>query len=291
VKSAPFAYHAPAGVDEAVELLGEHGRQARALAGGQSLVPLMHRRLERPAHLVDLNRVAGLDRLEAGAEGLVIGATSRQRAVELSPEVRAGWPLLAEALPHVAHPGVRNRGTVVGSLCHADPSAELPSVALALDGRLAVRDRDGARDVALDSFFIGRWRTALAPQELAVALTLPSTPPRSGSAWLEVARRAGDLPVVGVAAVVTLAAGGRAERVRIVCANVAETPFDAREAAAALAGEQIDEESAAVAGRAVADACAPVHDYQGTSAGRRRLVAVLVRRALLAAAARAEAAG
>jgi carbon-monoxide dehydrogenase medium subunit len=289
MKSAPFAYHAPSTVEEAAEVLGEHAAGARALAGGQSLVPLMHRRIERPAHLVDLNRVRGLGRLEGRDGELVIGATARQRAVEQSRLVAGGWPLLTEAIPHIAHPGVRNRGTVVGSVCHADPSAELPSATLALDARMAVRGPGGEREVPLEAFFRDRWRTALEPGELAVELRIPPLPPRAGTAWLEQARRLGDLPVVGVAAVVALDRDGACAHARLVCANVAEVPFDARAMAAGLLGAPVTAEAAEAAGEAVAAACRPDDDYQGTAEGRRRVVAVLVRRALLLAAERAEA--
>ncbi len=287
MKSAPFAYHAPRCVDEAASLLAEHGAQARALAGGQSLVPLLHRRLLRPAALVDLNRVEGLAAVAADAGELTIGALARQRTVERSAAVAGGWPLLTEAIPHIAHVGVRNRGTVVGSLCHADPSAELPSVAVALDARVRVRHADREREVPAVAFFRGRTRTALAPGELAVELRVPAAPERSGSAWLELARRRGDLPVAGVAAVVGLDDAGRCTHARVACANVAETPFDATAIASALLGREVEETAAREVGEAVAAACDPVDDYQGTAAERRRVVAVLVRRALVLAAWRA----
>jgi carbon-monoxide dehydrogenase medium subunit len=284
VKSAPFSYHAPESLDAAVEVLGEHGERARALAGGQSLVPLMHRRVERPQHLVDLNRVAGLDRLEADADCLRLGATARQGEVERSAVVGERWPLLAEALAEVAHPAIRNRGTVVGSLCHADPSAELPSVCLALDGIVVSESAAGGREVPLSEFFTNRCETALGREEIAVELRLPAPPSRTGSAWLELARRRGDLPVAGVAAVVTLDQSGRCERVRLVCANAAPVPMDCREQAAPLLGVELDEEAASAAGAAVGAACEPPTDYQGTAAERRRILAVLARRALLLAA-------
>ncbi|MBS1880045.1 MAG: FAD binding domain-containing protein [Actinobacteria bacterium] len=287
MKSAAFAYHAPAAVGEAAALLAAHGERARVLAGGQSLVPLMHRRIERPEHLVDLNRVAGLDRLEAGPEGLRIGATARQRQVESDPAVAARWPLLAEAIAEVAHPAIRNRGTVVGSLCNADPSAELPSAALALEGTIVAAGADGEREIPLADFFTGPGETALSRSELALELRLPAPPPRTGSAWLELARRGGDLPVAGVAAVVSLDADGRCERVRLVCANAAPVPLDCRFQAEALLGAAVDEEGAAAVGAAVAAAAGPVDDYQGSAVERRRVLAVLVRRALLLAAERA----
>ncbi len=287
MKSAPFTHHAPDSVGAAVELLGEHAGRARVLAGGQSLVPLMHRRSERPAHLVDINRIPGLDRIAVGPEGLSLGAVARQRAVETSPEVAGGWPLLCEAIAEVAHPAIRNRGTVVGSVCNADPSAELPAAALALDGRVVAVGPGGRREIELGEFFAGSSRTSLAPEEVAVELVLPPSPPRTGSTWTEVCRRSGDLPVAGVAAVVTLDSGGKCRRVRVACANAGPVPFDAVEQVGPLIGNALDPELASVAGRAVAAACAPVSDYQGTAAERRRILATLTRRALLVAAERA----
>jgi len=287
VKSAPFTHHAPDSVGAAVELLGEHAGRARVLAGGQSLVPLMHRRIERPAHLVDINRIDGLDRIAAGSAGLSLGAVARQRAVETSPEVARGWPLLCEALAEVAHPAIRNRGTVVGSVCNADPSAELPAAALALDGRVVAEGPAGRREIELAEFFAAANRTALAPEEVAVELVLPPSPLRTGSTWIEVCRRAGDLPVAGVAVVVGLDEGGACDRARIVCANAGPVPFDAVDQVGPLLGRAPDPRLAAAVGEAVAAACAPVSDYQGTEMERRRVLATLVRRALLGAAERA----
>ena len=290
MKSPAFVYHAPESLDEAVELVAGYGGDARPLAGGQSLVPLMHRRLVRPAALVDLNRVRGLDGLAVGPDDgdLVVGAIARQRAVERSWDAAARWPILREALVEVAHPGIRNRGTVVGSLCHADPSAELPSVAVALDARLLVRRGAELREVPAHTLFRGHCRTALGEGELAVQLRVPAPRARSGSAWLEISRRRGDLPVVGVAAVVALDADGRCAHVRAVCANVAQIPFDGRDEVTPLQGVQLTEDGARAVGEAVGRACDPVDDYQGTAVERRRVVAVLVRRALLLAARRAE---
>lgn len=287
MKSAPFAYHAPDVLDGAVEVLAEHGGEARVLAGGQSLVPLMHRRIERPEHLVDVNRIAELSLLEAGADQLRLGAVTRQREVELSVAVAERWPLLVEAIAEVAHPAIRNRGTVVGSLCHANPSAELPSVATALDGTIVAASSGGSREVPLSGFFVGPGETALRRDEVAVELRIPASPPSTGAAWLELARRDGDLPVAGVAAVVSLDDGGRCERVRLVCANAAAVPLDCREQVLPLHGVAVDAEAAAAVGAAVAAACDPVTDYQGTAAERRRVLAVLARRALLLAAERA----
>ena len=290
MKSPRFEYHAPSSAEQARALLGHYRGEARVLAGGQSLVPLLHRRALHPAALIDINRIGALDRLGVDDDGaLVIGATARQSAVECFARVRDKWPVVAEALRNVAHPAVRNRGTVVGSICHADPAAELPSLAIALDARITVAAGAGDRELSVADLFDGRWQTRLDPDELATSLRIPAPAPRSGAAWLELARRRGDLPVAGVAAAVTIAADGVCERVRLVCANVADTPFDARDAALLLVGKTIDEAAARSAGDLVGRDCEPRDDYQGTAAQRRHVVAVLVRRALLLADARARA--
>ena len=189
MKPAPFAYHRPATVEEAVSLLARHGGEAKPLAGGQSLIPAMNFRLARPAVLVDLNRIAGLAGIRPGADGVRIGAMTRQRAVERDATVAQHVPLLAEALPHIAHPQIRTRGTVGGSLAHADPAAELPAVMVALGATFELHSPRGKRSVAAEEFYTGLFTTALAPDELLVEIAIPRAGPRRGSAFAEVARR------------------------------------------------------------------------------------------------------
>ena len=289
MKPAPFDYFAPGTVDEALALLAEHGDQAKPLAGGQSLIPAMNFRLARPQVLVDLNLVAALSYIRANGSGLAIGAMTRQRAVERSDLVARAAPLLAEAMPSIAHPQIRNRGTVGGSLAHADPSAELPAVALALETRFRAKSATGERWIPAGEFFKGMLETALEPGELLVEIAIPPLPARSGTAFLEMARRHGDYALVGVAAVVTLEANGRCQAARVALLSVGDGPVLASEAATVLAGQAPSAELARAAGeRAASRDVDPPSDIHASAAYRRRLVAVLTRRALERAFERAE---
>jgi carbon-monoxide dehydrogenase medium subunit len=289
VKPAPFDYFAPGALDEALALLAEHGDEAKPLAGGQSLIPAMNFRLARPRVLVDLNRVGALSYIRAEKGGVEIGAMTRQRAVERSDVIARAAPLLAEAMPAIAHPQIRNRGTVGGSIAHADPSAELPAVALALDARFRARSATGERTIVAADFFKGMLETALEPGELLVEIALPPLRPRTGTAFLEVARRHGDYALVGVAVVVTLDATGRCQAARIALLSVGDGPVLAVEAGKTLAGQKRSDELL----RAAADTGAkrdvdPPSDIHASAAYRRRLVEVLTRRALARAYERAE---
>ena len=244
MKPAPFKYYAPSTVDEALVRLAEHGWDAKVLAGGQSLVPMMNFRLAQPAVLVDLNGVSELFYIQTGRSGsLSIGAMTRQRQVELDPRVAERAPMLCEALPKVAHPQIRSRGTLGGSIAHADPSAELVALSVALDGRFRLRSKQRERWVAADEFFLGLFTTVLEPDELLVEVELPSMPPRSGWSFMEVARRHHDFALVGVAAVVVLEKardpeGARCEQARLVYFSVGDGPVEAHQAAAVLKGEK-----------------------------------------------------
>jgi len=289
MKPAPFLYFRPATVEEAVAVLAEHGAEAKPLAGGQSLIPAMNFRLARPGALVDLNWIAELSYVRSQRDGLVIGAMTRQRTVERSEEARRVAPLVSEAMPFVAHPQIRNRGTVGGSIAHADPAAELPAVMLALEARFRARSHAGERSIPAGEFFKGALETALGPDELLVEIALSRRPPRSGHAFMEVARRHGDYALVGVAAVVTLDPGGRCGAARIALVSVGDGPALATRAAALLVGA----EPTAAAIRAAADAAArqdidPPADIHASAAYRRHLTAVLTRRALARAFERAK---
>jgi len=288
LKPAPFDYVAPRTVAEAVDHLGRHGADARVLAGGQSLVRLMNTRLATPAVIVDINRVEGLDAIAVENGSVRIGALARQRAAELSDVVRAEAPLFAEAGGHVAHPSVRRRGTVVGSIAFADPSAELPAALLALDGEAIVSGPAGERTVAAADLFTGAFATSLAPGELITAVRVPrETAPRSGSAWVEVSRRHGDLPVCGAGAVVTLDEGGAIASARVALCGVGATPVRASAVEAALAGaEPTDEAIARAADRAARD-LDPPSDPHGSADFRRHLAVVMTRRSVQRAAERA----
>jgi len=292
VKPAPFDYVAPRSLDEVLEVLAERPDDAKVLAGGQSLIPLLNFRLAQPTLLVDVNRLPGLDGVAVASDGeLRLGALARQGRLERDPNVAERAPLLAAALPHVAHPQIRNRGTLGGSLAHADPAAELPAVALALDARLRLARRGGERWVAARDFFRGLFATALEPGELLVEVALPPPPPRSGFAFLEVARRHGDYALAGVAAAVTLDERGACRRARLVLLAVGDAPVDAGVAAAALAGGPLDVERIAEAARHAAESeIDPVGDIHASADFKRHLIRVLAARALAAARLRAEAA-
>ncbi len=288
MKPAPFDYFSPATVEEALALLDEHGGDAKPLAGGQSLIPAMNFRLARPAVLVDLNRIAELAYVRAASGGVAIGAMTRQRAVERSDDVARAAPLVAEAMPLIAHPQIRNRGTMGGSIAHADPSAELPAVMLALDARFRAKTATDERSIPAGEFFKGMLETALAPGELLVEIAVPPLAARSGTAFLEMARRHGDYALVGVAVVVTLDPRGRCKDAKLGLLSVGDGPVLATEAGKVLAGQSPSEELLRAAGDAAATRDVdPPSDIHASAAYRRQLVAVLTRRALARAFERA----
>ncbi len=285
MKPAEFAYFAPTTIDEVLALLGEYRSEARILAGGQSLVRLMNAREVKPAVLIDINRVTGLDRLEIDNAGMHIGATVRQRTSELSATVRAHSPLLAEAGRHVAHPSVRARGTVVGSVCFSDPSAELPTALLALDGEVIARGADGERVIAADDFFSGPYTNALADDEFAVAVRIPAcAASRTASAFLELSRRHGELPVCAVAVRLATDDEGRISEARIALASVATRPVRASEAEAGLVGAEPGAEVFRAVATAAAASLVPFSNCHGDARFRKHLAAVLTERALGSAA-------
>jgi carbon-monoxide dehydrogenase medium subunit len=287
MKPARFVYTRPSSVAEVCALLAEHGDEARILAGGQSLGPLMNLRLATPAVLVDINRIGGVDRIEDGLEGVTLAALVRQRGAEHSSLVQREVPLLAEAIGWVGHIGVRNRGTVAGSIAHADPAAELPAVLVALEGSVRATSATGARMISAADLFTAYFTTTLRPDEWITSVVVPRLPPRTGHAWLEFARRHGDYAIVGVAAVVTLDERGACTRVRVVCTGIDEVPYDASAAAVELEGSPISGEGSAEVAQRVASECSPGSDALVDAAFRRHLVRHLVSRSLEAAGHRA----
>ncbi len=272
MKPPAFAYRAAETVEGAVAALAELGSDACVLAGGQSLVPLLNLRLVRPSALVDIGRVGELSGIHANGD-LRIGATTRQADALRSPHVAARAPLLADALRHVGHSATRSRGTLGGSIAHADPAAELPAVLLALDGAAAVRSADGERTVAASSLFLGPFTTALAPGELITALRLPAAPAGARHGFCEIARRHGDFALAGAAVVV---APGHA---RVALFGVAPAAFRAQAAEQALAQGAGAEEAA----RLAAAAAEPSGDAHATAGYRRTAAVTATLRALLAA--------
>jgi CO/xanthine dehydrogenase FAD-binding subunit len=275
MRPAPFEYFAPRDLDEALALLEEHGSDAKPLAGGQSLVPMMNMRLARPAVIVDLNRVTALATVSEREGSLRLGALVRQRTLERNGRVAAAAPLIAEAAPLIGHLQTRARGTVGGSLAHADPAAELPACAVALDARLHLRSARAARTCRAVDFFRGLLATALEPVELLVEIEVPaSAANRTGHAVAEVARRHGDFALAGACAVVTLDAGGTCRHARLVLFGAGEVPHVAR-AAGALVGQRPDAERLADVARGAALELEPHADLHASVEYRRRLAAGL----------------
>jgi CO/xanthine dehydrogenase FAD-binding subunit len=286
LKPPPFEYDAPATIDEALDLLAEHGEDAKVLAGGQSLIPLMALRLARPARLVDVGRISELQGVAANGE-LVIGAGVRQCSAERSTEIARRCPPLAQAIPLIGHTPIRNRGTLGGSVAHADPAAELPAVMLLTEATLVARSRRGERVVTATDFFQGFFDTALEADELLVELRLPAWPARTGSAFDELARRHGDFALVGAGAVISLADDGTVSEARLAFTGVASTPVRAAAAEAALVGAAPTADAIAAAVDAARNELDPAADLHATAAYRRHVAGVLAARVMRDAAARA----
>lgn len=281
MKPAAFEYHAPRSLEEALALLAEHGSDAKPLAGGQSLIPAMNFRLAAPARLVDLNALDELSHVRSDNHGLCIGSMTRHRTLERSDTVARQAPLLAAAMPHVAHAAIRTRGTIGGSLAHADPAAELPAVMVALDAILTLQRLGLSRTVAAGDFFTGLFATALEPGELITSIALPPKPARTGFAFQEISRRHGDFALAGAAVAVTLDDRGRCAHARVALLSVGDRPVLSAEVARVLVGERPSAEAI----RAAADAAArqeldPPGDIHASSAYRRHLAQVLIRRCL-----------
>ncbi len=282
MKPAPFEYVAARSLDEALAALADAGEGGKVLAGGQSLVPLLALRLARPDVLVDVNQVAGLDRVVVDDRRLVIGALARHRAVELDEQVRRAFPLVSAAAAKIGHVAIRNRGTVGGSVAHADPAAEWPALLLALDGEVEVASPRGRRVVSAGDLYAGYLTTTLEVDEVVceVRATLPEG--RTGTSFLELARREGDFAIVGVAAVLAIE-GDEVRHCRLALSGVGSTPVRARGAEELLAGAAADDAAIAAAAREVVEEIDPPGDIHGSADYRRKVAGVLVRRALSAA--------
>jgi carbon-monoxide dehydrogenase medium subunit len=289
MKPAIFEYFAPATFDETLELLHEQGDEAKILAGGQSLMPLMNLRLARPKTIVDINRLGGLDGITTtGKGGLAIGALARQRAVEKSPLVREQNPLLASAMPLIGHFQIRNRGTMGGSLAHADPAAELPALAVLLGCEFSLTRKGGVRVVPAAEFFLGYMATAIEPGELLTEIRFPSWRPGTVWAFDEMARRKGDFALVGVALRAELDGGANIQDVAIVMFGVGGKPQRIASAEAMLKGRRVDRGVLRELGRVVAEELEPDSDIHASAEYRKEVGGVLARRALESALARSE---
>ena len=289
MKPPPFDYHAPETTAEALALLVEYGYDASILAGGQSLVPTMNFRLAQPAVLIDINRITDLAFIHPNEDGgLRIGAMTRHRSAERSPLVAERAPLLHETMPFIAHPPIRNRGTLGGSIAHADPAAELPAVMLALNAQFRLQSQRGERWIAARDFFVGLFATAREPDELLTEIALPPLPPRTGCAFREVARRHGDYALVGAAAVVALDAQGRCEHARLTLLSVGEGPVEIHAVYPLLSGETPSADVLRAAAEAAARDIDPPADIHASAAYRRHLTRVLSEDVLTRAVARAQ---
>jgi aerobic carbon-monoxide dehydrogenase medium subunit len=279
VKPSTFGYSRPESVAEALTALASAGPDAKVLAGGQSLVPLLNMRLAAPSHLVDINRLTELSYIRVLDGQVAIGALARHAEVLRDPATAAAQPLIGKALALVAHPVIRNRGTTVGSIVHADPSGEMTAVIALLHGSVRLAGTGGVRSVPAEDFFLGPLESDVRPDELATEATFPVLPERAGCAFTEVSRRHGDYAVCGVAAVVELDQSGQIDRARAAYLSVAGTPLvlDLTDACAGVAGDEV---SFGPAGRLAMASVRPSSDIHGTADYRRHLAGVLTQRAL-----------
>lgn len=289
MKPAPFDYMAPQTLESALSAVRQYGYDSKLLAGGQSLIPLLNFRLAKPAVLIDLNAVEDLDFVRVSSDGgLRIGAMTRQSRLEKDPLIAERAPLLTEAVPFIAHPQIRNRGTLGGTLAHADPAAELPTVALALDARLRLRSETGERWVDARDFFVGLLTTALAAEEILVEIEIPPLPDRTGWSFFEVSRRHGDYALAGLAAGVTLDETGVCTSAHLVFLSAGEGPLNARGASEMLTGAIPDDRLIEEVARQAAEVeVEPTGDIHASAEFKRHLCRVLTERALKAASRRA----
>lgn len=288
MKPPPFTHHAPTTIDEAVSLLTELGADAKVLAGGQSLIPVMNMRLASPGHLVDINRIAELAQVEVDRSKVRVGAIVRHAELERHEDAYAALPLLRQALRWVAHPAIRNRGTTVGSIVHADPSGEMPAILAITGGTVRVVSGDGTREIAAKDFFLGPMEPAIEPHELVVGCDFPLFAPGTVTEYHEMARRSGDYALAGVA-VVLRADGGQVAEAKASFVSVTEVP-DVLDLSPALAGVRLDEATEALEAveRAAHDHVEPVDDIHASADYRRHLSGVLCRRVVTTALDRAQ---
>ena len=279
MKPAKFNYHSPTSIDDALTILERYQGDARPLAGGQSLVPMMNFRLATPAAIVDLNRIPGLAGIEE-ADGVVrIGAMARQRQIEFAPLLRGKLPLLNEAMRWVGHLPTRTRGTIGGSIAHADPSAEIPMVLQALDGEVVARGPQGERRVEASELFTAPLTTSLMPDEILTEVRFPVMPTGAGYAIEEFARRKGDFAIAAIA-VMLMRDGERCTTARLATAGIGPIPARLREAEAILEERGLGEAAIAAAAEKAAELVEPMSDQNGSAEFRRHLTAVLTRRAV-----------
>jgi CO/xanthine dehydrogenase FAD-binding subunit len=280
MKPPRFEYHDPSTVHEVVSLLAQYGGEAKLLAGGQSLMPVLNMRLARPAALIDLRRVEGLSYIREEEGVLAIGAMTRHADVERSPLVAHRQPLLTEAVGQIGHIQIRNRGTIGGSVAHADPAAELPALLVALDATLVITGTDGVRTVQAEDFFLMYFTTSIQEQEILTEVRIPVLPARTGYAFQELARRHGDFALCGVACTLTLDQAETISDCRLGLTGVGMTPIRPREAEEYIKGKKPGAELFTEVGRMVADGIEPDGDLHASAEYRQQLAKVLTARAL-----------
>jgi len=280
MKPAPFKYLAATSLEHALALKAEHGDEAKFLAGGQSLMPAMNFRLARPAVLIDINGIEDLAGIRPAATATRVGALTRYRSLQRDTGFIQAFPLIGEALPHIAHPQIRNRGTLGGNLAHADPASELPAIAVALEARLRVQSATGERWIEASAFFASALTTDLKPDEMLVEIELALPKPRSGACFMEIARRRGDFAIVGVAVTIGLDDADRCSDARLAFCGVGETPVDASAAAETLIGQPLTEQGARKVAASVQAMIDPAGSVHATADYQRHVAGVLTERAL-----------
>jgi aerobic carbon-monoxide dehydrogenase medium subunit len=285
---APFDYHAPKTLSEAIDLLGRYGEEAKVLSGGQSLLPLMKLRLGSPGHLVDIGRIPDLEYIREEGGYLKIGGRTREAAIETSDLIRSKYPILADTAGVIADPIVRNLATVGGNLAHGDPANDHPATMLALGAEVVATGPKGARTIPIGKFFTGLFSTALAGNELLTEIRIPIPPARSGGAYRKLERKVGDFATAAAAAQVTLGASGAIERAGIGLTAAGPVPIKATEAERYLQGKKGDAATVAEAARLTAESASPTADRRGSIEYKRQMARVLTARALKTAIARAE---
>lgn len=284
---AAFDYHCPSSLEEALGLLARHGGEAKVLSGGMSLLPVLKLRLGSFAHLVDIGRIPGLDTIKEENGVLTIGAMTRQATLERSELIRTKYPILGDAVPLIADPLVRNRGTIGGNLANGDPANDQPAIMLALGATLVARGPKGERSIPANQFYKALYTTALAPDEILTGIRIPMPPPRSGGAYLKLKRKTGDFAAAAAAVQVSLGGNGAIERAGIGLTNAGPTPLEAVDAAKFLVGKVPDEKTIAEAARLAASKSAPSADLRGSVEYKKEMARVLVGRALRKAVERA----
>ena len=283
-----FEYHSPRTLDEAIALLQKLGPEAKLLSGGQSLIPMMKLRLVSPEHIVDINRIPGLDYISESDGHLKIGALAREHQLETSEVVKTKFPVLAETAKVIADPLVRSQATICGNLAHGDPANDHPATMLALGATVVATGPKGRREIGIEDFFPGLFTTALEAEEILTEIKVPLPPPRSGGAYLKLERKVGDFATAGVAVQLTLDESGACKRAGIGLTNVGMTPIKAKQTEAFLTGKQLDDATIQQAAEIAASESQPMDDIRGSADYKRDLVRVLTARTLKRALERAK---